>query len=199
MKDGRKFRITFHGVKESVKILQNYWENLKFDNLFAFVFYQKKLSLETTHQGWNIYHINKEILRQKIKITDAHILPHKSHSLILSNTENNSQKQENIIPHKEFFYIKSNSHEIKNNNGIYIDETDDQPLYRVIKNLNSKGNSPICSTYPKELIIPYLMTLEEIEKCASFRSKNRLPVLSYYYKIDEKRVSTLWRSAQCQV
>jgi myotubularin-related protein 1/2 len=62
---------------------------------------------------------------------------------------------------------------------------------------NEHGNLPICSSYPGEFIVPALISMEELIRCAKFRSKERLPVLSYYYKQDEKKPAvTLWRSSQ---
>jgi myotubularin-related protein 6/7/8 len=51
----------------------------------------------------------------------------------------------------------------------------------------------ICKTYPEYVIIPNSVTQEELEGSSKFRTKRRLPCLSYYYK---KNGTSLWRSAQ---
>jgi len=40
----------------------------------------------------------------------------------------------------------------------------------------------LCNTYPNKFFLPASVTNETVYACARFRSKNRLPVLSYYHK-----------------
>ena len=56
----------------------------------------------------------------------------------------------------------------------------------------------ICPTYPKFLIEPTEMTDEELRQSASYRSKGRLPIFTYYYNgnPDKKNTPSIWRSAQ---
>jgi hypothetical protein len=49
----------------------------------------------------------------------------------------------------------------------------------------------ICSSYPKEIIVPR-MDRKDLEKCADFRTKKRLPTLTYRYK----NGCCIWRSSQ---
>ncbi|KAG0676580.1 hypothetical protein C6P42_001205 [Pichia californica] len=49
-----------------------------------------------------------------------------------------------------------------------------------ISKINSKYE--ICSTYPKELIIPKSISDTILKHTVKFRSKNRFPTLTYYYK-----------------
>ena len=51
----------------------------------------------------------------------------------------------------------------------------------------------ICESYPKQFIIPSYLNEEDIMKCAQYRTKKRLPVLTYFYK---KNGCSIWRSSQ---
>ena len=46
----------------------------------------------------------------------------------------------------------------------------------------------LCDTYPRHLCFPKMATDELIYGSARFRSKGRLPALSYYYKINGVRI-----------
>ena len=52
-------------------------------------------------------------------------------------------------------------------------------------------NYEICESYPKKIIVPNNMTNDEIKKCAEFRTKNRLPTLTYRHY---KNGACIWRS-----
>jgi len=59
---------------------------------------------------------------------------------------------------------------------------------------NSQAN--ICSTYPDLLVVPSKMPFDEIIKCSRFRSRERLPVLTYAFKKrPNSPYTTLWRCA----
>ena len=60
--------------------------------------------------------------------------------------------------------------------------------FRILNN----SDFQFCETYPKRLIVPYDMTNEQLEKSAKFRTKNRLPTLTYRYK----NGNCIWRSSQ---
>jgi hypothetical protein len=51
----------------------------------------------------------------------------------------------------------------------------------------------VCSSYPQRAIVPADMTDEDIEEGSKFRTKERFPVMSYYYK---KNGTSIWRSSQ---
>ena len=109
-----------------------------------------------------------------------------------------------VLPVKNTSYFifayqfkKSAKNKNKKNIKIYnlIDEFKRQNIdfssnkqFRILDNNDFK----ICETYPKRLIVPYEMTNEELEKSAKFRTKNRLPTLTYRYK----NGSCIWRSSQ---
>ncbi len=76
-------------------------------------------------------------------------------------------------------------------------------------NLNLKitrknENYLLCSTYPKILVEPSSMSDIELENASKYRTKNRLPVLSYYYKGENNNntnnnkivTPSIWRSSQ---
>ena len=71
--------------------------------------------------------------------------------------------------------------------------------FKKIPNRLPDGSGRICDTYPEELIVPNLMDLEQIVKCSTFRTKNRLPALAYCYRPPYVgRMATIWRSSQCK-
>jgi myotubularin-related protein 1/2 len=58
-------------------------------------------------------------------------------------------------------------------------------------------NFGLCSTFPNYLIFPSVLQDNEIKEASLFRSKNRLPTLSYYYNPNGKKIfGSLWRSSQ---
>lgn len=63
-------------------------------------------------------------------------------------------------------------------------------------------NGRICSTYPFLLVLPAKLTEENLQKTAAFRSRERLPVLTYCYQIklanNKNSQVLLWRSSQCK-
>ena len=56
-----------------------------------------------------------------------------------------------------------------------------------------QNNYKICESYPKQFIIPSYLNEDDIIKCGKYRTKKRLPVLTYYYK---KNGCSIWRSSQ---
>ena len=61
--------------------------------------------------------------------------------------------------------------------------------YTYIKLDNS--NFSLCPSYPEKIIVPK-MDIEDIKKCANFRTKKRLPTLTYRHK----NGCCIWRSSQ---
>jgi hypothetical protein len=57
----------------------------------------------------------------------------------------------------------------------------------------NNSNGDICDTYPELLVVPKDLSLIAIKNCASFRSRNRFPVLVW---CNTRRSATLWRCAQ---
>lgn len=55
-------------------------------------------------------------------------------------------------------------------------------------------NYNLCRTYPRWIILPRNVSLHTITESSKFRTKNRLPALSYYYS---KNGCSIWRSSQC--
>ena len=58
----------------------------------------------------------------------------------------------------------------------------------------------LCQTYPEFLIEPKSISDEELKQASQYRTKNRLPIMAYYYfnTVDEDPSfkPTIWRSAQ---
>jgi hypothetical protein len=66
-----------------------------------------------------------------------------------------------------------------------------------LSNLNK--NYSLCSTYPEILIFPRSVSDEDIKEASLFRTKNRLPILSYLYSRhinDKASNASIWRSSQ---
>lgn len=40
----------------------------------------------------------------------------------------------------------------------------------------------VCATYPSVTLAPHSMSQQELLACSKFRSKNRMPTLTYYHK-----------------
>ncbi|CAD8211315.1 unnamed protein product [Paramecium pentaurelia] len=76
-------------------------------------------------------------------------------------------------------------------------ENQQQQINGLFKYLNNEGGQ-ICATYYNRLIVPSKVDMDCIQKTAKFRSKERIPILSYAFQINGKIVS-LWRSAQCRI
>lgn len=60
------------------------------------------------------------------------------------------------------------------------------------------SNGKFCNTYPSLVVIPNNVSFPTLQGCVQFRSKNRFPIMTYYYK-DENVESGLWRSSQINV
>ncbi|CAD8198994.1 unnamed protein product [Paramecium octaurelia] len=82
--------------------------------------------------------------------------------------------------------------------GVLIQQESQQQQMNVLyKYLNNEGGQ-ICATYYNRLIVPAKVDMDCIQKTAKFRSKERIPILSYAFQVNGKMVS-LWRSAQCRI
>jgi hypothetical protein len=51
-------------------------------------------------------------------------------------------------------------------------------------------------TYPPYLIVPAKLTAAEIAKCAKFRTKERLPMLTFFYQYKPNNYASLFRCSQ---
>jgi hypothetical protein len=66
------------------------------------------------------------------------------------------------------------------------------PEWKIIEN-SGHVNDQLCETYPSYLVLPVEMTTEDIKKCTAFRSKQRLPTVTYVHKQTQ---ACLTRSSQ---
>lgn len=81
------------------------------------------------------------------------------------------------------------------------------PKWRFIINRNIKAGkykgtgAYLCQSYPNYLMIPSNIDSKTLLKAIKFRSKNRFPIMTYYWQNPEilRGFATLWRSAQCCV
>lgn len=66
-----------------------------------------------------------------------------------------------------------------------------------LKESNLNKSFKLCGTYPDYLIFPSNLSDTELKEASLFRTKNRLPTLSYYYNPQNKKIfGSLWRSSQ---
>jgi myotubularin-related protein 1/2 len=54
-------------------------------------------------------------------------------------------------------------------------------------------NFELCSSYPRDLIVPDFITDEQLKEASTFRTKNRIPALCWY---NSDNNTSLWRSSQ---
>jgi len=102
----------------------------------------------------------------------------------ISNKQNSLINKKNIKIYNFFDEFKRQGIILNPNN---TNNTNKE--YRLIKN----ENFTLCESYPKKLIIPYNISDEQIRHSAEFRTKNRIPTLTYRYS---KNNSCIWRSSQ---
>ena len=61
--------------------------------------------------------------------------------------------------------------------------------FKILNNSDFK----FCESYPKNIIVPYDININELKNGAEFRTKNRMPTLTYRFK---KNGNCIWRSSQ---
>ena len=67
--------------------------------------------------------------------------------------------------------------------------------FKILDNTDGK----ICATYPSILVVPSRMPYDSIVRCARFRTKERLPALTYAYQYAKDKFSCIYRSSQNKV
>ncbi len=72
-----------------------------------------------------------------------------------------------------------------------------------LKMTNLNQNFKLCPTYPEKLIVPRIISDDEIKEASLFRTKNRFPILSYVYNVynsssikGKPSYAGIWRSSQ---
>ena len=68
-----------------------------------------------------------------------------------------------------------------------------QDQNKLFRKTSLNENYLLCSTYPTFLITVAAINDNDLREAAQFRTKQRLPVLSYYYYNSR---GTIWRSSQ---
>ena len=102
------------------------------------------------------------------------------HAYYYYNVYSKIEKDENYI---DGWTIYDDEDEFK------YQDLDFENTFRIVD--NSKFD--FCSSYPKKIVVPISMTDEDIKKCATYRTKERFPALTYRYK---KNGKCIWRSSQ---
>lgn len=67
--------------------------------------------------------------------------------------------------------------------------------YKVLNNRDGK----ICPTYPEKIIVPSRISYDCLVRCSKFRSRNRMPALTYLYKHENGKFVGIYRSSQSKV
>lgn len=74
-----------------------------------------------------------------------------------------------------------------------------------LKESNLNKNFSLCATYPEYLVFPTNVGDQELKEASGYRTKNRLPTLSYFYNPQNSKLQhlhgrkvfgSLWRSSQ---
>ena len=71
--------------------------------------------------------------------------------------------------------------------------TEESDHFRKYKWWGSNDKNIICGSYPKWIYVPKFMSDTNLKGSAMFRTKNRLPALSYHHQATG---SSIWRSSQ---
>jgi myotubularin-related protein 1/2 len=67
--------------------------------------------------------------------------------------------------------------------------------FKILDNRDGK----ICSTYPEKIIVPSRIPYDSLVRCSKFRSRSRMPALTFLYHYDNDSYSCLYRSSQSKV
>ena len=101
------------------------------------------------------------------------------HAYYNFNVQSKKEKSEKYI----------NGWEIYNDEKEFIAQNlDFKNTFRIVD--NSKFD--FCSSYPKKIVVPISMSDDDIKKCGTYRTKERIPALTYRYKNGR----CIWRSSQ---
>jgi hypothetical protein len=114
------------------------------------------------------------------EIIDKYSLPLKSKGYFNCAYSNKLMNKNN---YKKYLKIYNIVTEFKRQ-GVYFSDK----VFRLLDNSDFK----FCETYPKKLVVPYDMSDEELKESANFRTKNRVPTLTYRYH----NGCCIWRSSQ---
>ena len=155
-------------------------------NYFGQSNYCKEITLKDYRNF--IFKFSPNSFKEFSEIIEKFALPEKSKNYFnyayyykkLYYKENPSKKKENI---KIYDFKKEFQRQ-----GIDL-SSDNNKQFKILDN----SDFTFCETYPKNLIIPFDINDKDLNEGASFRTKNRFPTLTYYYK---KYGNCIWRSSQ---
>lgn len=57
----------------------------------------------------------------------------------------------------------------------------------------------ICTTYPQIIVVPSRLPYGYLVRCAKFRSRCRMPAMTYAYEYEPGKFSCIYRSSQSKV
>lgn len=68
--------------------------------------------------------------------------------------------------------------------------------FKILDNRDGK----ICPTYPEKIIVPSRISYDCLVRCSKFRSRSRMPALTYLYKLENSnKFVGIYRSSQSKV
>ena len=182
----KKFKCSFELDKKSHKIL-NYNEEYYIFSL-----------LEIKNYNPNLNYLGKDTCVE-INLKDNRYFLFKfnnNYKKFINILDTFAEPEQNISFFKNAFYRFNNLGKKFEINGWEIynfdkefkrQNVDFKYTYDIIDN----SNFLFCSTYPEKIIVPN-MAKKDLEKCAFFRTKKRIPTLTYRHKNE----FCIWRSSQ---
>jgi hypothetical protein len=71
-------------------------------------------------------------------------------------------------------------------------EASSRHAYQLVDN----SSFELSPTYPETFIVPLGLTQHDIMRCSKFRTKERLPILTYFFEYQRESFSSLFRCSQ---
>ena len=135
-----------------------------------------------------IFKFSPNSFKEFTELIEQFALPEKSKNYFnYAFSYYNSFYSENKLSPKKNIKIYDFTNEFKRQE---IDfSSDNNKQFKILNNSDYK----FCETYPKNIIVPYDMNEKDLKDSAEFRTKNRIPTLTYRYK---KYGNCIWRSSQ---
>ena len=135
-----------------------------------------------------IFKFSPNSFKEFTELIEQFALPEKSKNYFnYAFSYYNSFYSENKLNPKKNIKIYDFTNEFKRQE---IDfSSDNNKQFKILNN----SDYIFCETYPKKIIVPYDMNEKDLKDSAEFRTKNRIPTLTYRYK---KYGNCIWRSSQ---
>ena len=135
-----------------------------------------------------IFKFSPNSFKEFTELIEQFALPEKSKNYFnYAFSYYNSFYSENKLNPKKNIKIYDFTNEFKRQE---IDfSSDNNKQFKILNN----SDYIFCETYPKKIIVPYDINEKDLKDSAEFRTKNRIPTLTYRYK---KYGNCIWRSSQ---